>query len=273
MSTEVLTSEPSKVESDGGVPLVRAGLRGFLDLGRFDVIAVIALVLVAFGLRVASPIFPDFLSGGGTVSALGVGYPTTRGSSAECTQVPVGPPGVVAGVKVSHVDVSVCGYVFDEIYFPVDAAKDLRQPAESYFDPEPPLAKLLMAPPIAVFGFNSWSWRLSTTIFGSLLVGIMYLVALRLRRDRFFALATALFICFDGLAFVESRTGVIDIIAIFFVALFYYVFLLHWQARTRAQWRATLYVMAGVAGLAFAAKLTALAPLVVAARRVIGAGT
>jgi dolichyl-phosphate-mannose--protein O-mannosyl transferase len=272
MSTEVLTSEPSKVETDGGVPLVRAGLRGFLDLGRFDVIAVIALVLVAFGLRFASPIFPNFLSGGGTISALGVGYPTTRGSSAECTPVPVGPPGVIAGVKVSHVDVSVCGYVFDEIYFPVDAAKDLRQPVESYFDPEPPLAKLLMAPPIAVFGFNSWTWRLSTTIFGSLLVGLMYLVALRLRRDRFFALATALFICFDGLAFVESRTGVIDIIAIFFVALFYYVFLLHWQARTRAQWRATLYVMAGVAGLAFAAKLTALAPLVVAGGLIVVRG-
>src|SRR5471030_724840 len=64
---------------------------------------------------------------------------------------------------------------------------DRRQPAESYFDPEPPLAKLLMAPPIAVFGFNSWTWRLGTTLFGSLLVGLMYLVALRLRRDRFFA--------------------------------------------------------------------------------------
>jgi hypothetical protein len=272
MSTEVLTPEPTRPESDGGLPLVRAGLRGFLDLTRFDVIAVVVLVVVAFGLRFASPIFPDFLSGSGTISALGVGYPTTSGSSAECTPVPVGPAGVVNGVKVNHIDVNVCGYVFDEIYFPVDAAKDLRQPAESYFDPEPPLAKILMAPPIAFFGFNSWTWRLSTTLFGSLLVGMMYLVALRLRRDRFFALVTALFICFDGLAFVESRTGVIDIIAIFFVALFYYVFLLHWQARTRAQWRTTLYVMAGVAGLAFAAKLTALAPLVVAGGLIVMRG-
>src|SRR3984957_1349829 len=272
MSTEPVNSEPTKLESDGGVPLVRAGLRGFLELGRFDVIAVIVLVLVAFGLRFASPIFPNFLSGGGTITALGVGYPTTQGSSAECTTVPIGPPGVVGGVKVNHTDVNACGYVFDEVYFPVDAAKDLRQPAESYFDPEPPLAKLLMAPPIAFFGFNSWTWRLSTTLFGSLLVGLMYLVGLRPRRDRFFALVTALFICFDGLAFVESRTGVIDIITIFFAALFYYVFLLHWQARTRAQWRTTLYVMAGVAGLAFAAKLTAGAPLVVAAGLIIARG-
>src|SRR6202049_1990034 len=272
MSSEVMISDSSPPASDGGVPLVRAGLRGFLDLGRFDVIAVIVLVLVAFGLRIASPIFPDFLSGGGTVSALGVGYPITTGPGAECTPVPGGPQGVVGGVKVSHLDVSVCGYVFDEIYFPVDAAKDLRQPAESYFDPEPPLAKLLMAPPIAVFGFNSWKWRLSTTLFGSLLVGLMYLVALRLRRDRFFAIATSLFVCLDGLAFVESRTGVIDAIAIFFVALFYYVFLLHWQARTRTQWRTSLYALGAVAGLAFGAKLTALAPLVVAAALILARG-
>src|SRR5438309_10310292 len=241
-------------------PLVRAGLRGFLDLNRFDVIAVVALIALAFALRLASPIFPDFLSGTGGVRALGVGHPY---NASECAPVPVGP---------HYREVNHCGYVFDEVYFPVDAAKDLAQPAESYFDPEPPLAKLLMAPPIAWWGFDTWTWRASTIFFGSLLVGVIYLIARRLRRDRFFAVAAALFMCVDGLAFVESRTGVIDIIAIFFVALFYYVFLLHWQARTKTQWRLTLYVMAAVAGLAFAAKLTALAPLVVGGALILGRG-
>jgi len=241
-------------------PLVRAGLRGFLDLDRFDVIAVIALIVLAFALRLASPVFPDFLNGTGGVRALGVGHPY---NAAECAPVPVGP---------HYREVNHCGYVFDEVYFPVDAAKDLAQPAESYFDPEPPLAKLLMAPPIAWWGFDTWTWRASTIFFGSLLVGVIYLIARRLRRDRFFAVAAALFLCIDGLAFVESRTGVIDTIAIFFVALFYYTFLLHWQARTKTQWRLTLYVMAAVAGLAFAAKLTALAPLVVAAGLILARG-
>jgi hypothetical protein len=263
---------PRAAGDDAGAPLVRAGLRGFLALERRDVVAVGALVVLSLFLRFASPIFPDFLSGSGGVNIAGMGAATSTNSpgNVECTPpgggVPVGPPGKdSAGVAVNHTDVKECGFIFDEIYFPVDAAKDLRQPAESYFDPEPPLAKLLMAPPIAAMGFTTWSWRISTAIFGSLLVGIIYLLALRLRRDRWFASAAALFVALDGLAFVESRTGVIDIIAIFFVALFYYVFLLHWQARTRRQWRATLYLMAMVAGLAFAAKLTALAPLVVAA--------
>lgn len=241
---------------DGGEPLVRAGLRGFLALQRRDVVAVVALVVFSGFLRFASPIFPNFLSnpfGGAPLATWGIGhvYNTTG-----CTPAPHTTTGPL---------VNTCGFVFDEVYFPVDAAKDLHSPPISYFDPEPPLAKLLMAPPIAVMGFNTTSWRVSTAIFGSLLVGVVYLIALRLRRDRWFAAAAALFVSIDGLAFVESRTGVIDIIAIFFVALFYYAFLLHWQARTRRQWRATLYVLAAVAGLAFAAKLTALAPFAVAA--------
>jgi hypothetical protein len=245
---------------DGSAPLVRAGLRGFLAIERRDVLAVLALVIFSMVVRFASPIFPDVLSnplGGAPLVTWGIGHPY---NGTECTDVPVTP---------SSAPVNRCGFVFDEIYFPVDAAKDLHQPAISYFDPEPPLAKLLMAPPISAMGFTTWSWRISTAIFGSLLVGLMYLVALRLRRDRWFATVAALFISVDGLALVESRTGVIDIIAIFFVALFYYTFLLHWQARTRRQWRATLYVMGAVAGLAFAAKLTALAPLVIAGTLIV----
>lgn len=269
---------PPLGRGDGAEPLVRAGLRGFLALQRRDLVVVQALFAASMFIRFASPIFPNFLSnplGGAPLVTWGIGHPYNGGG---CTPsgsgVPIGPPSrdVLSGQVVNHSDVKQCGFVFDEVYFPVDAAKDLRQPAESYFDPEPPLAKLLMAPPIAAMGFQTWSWRTSTAIFGSLLVGLMYLIALRLRRDRWFATAAALFVSLDGLALVESRTGVIDIIAIFFVALFYYVFLLHWQARTRRQWRATLYVMALVAGLAFAAKLTALAPLVVAAALIAARG-
>ena len=250
--------EQAARSGDSFEPLVRHGLRAFLDIDRFDVIAIVVLVVVAFGLRLASPIYPSFLSANGGVSASGVGAAFNQG---ECAAVPLGP---------SYHDVTKCGYVFDEVYFPVDAAKDLAQPPESYFDPEPPLAKMLMAPPIAWWGFNTWTWRASTVLFGSLLVGLIYLIAKRLRRDRFFAVAAAMLIGFDGLAFVESRTGVIDIIAIFFVALFYYAFLLHWQSRTRKQWRRTLYVMAAIAGLAFGAKLTALAPLTVGAALIAG---
>jgi hypothetical protein len=245
-------------------PLVRAGLRGFLDLTRVDVALVIGLTLLAFALRFGSPILPNFLGGTATsvpaIQILGVGSAYNSDSSA-CQEVPIG-----------HTTVKACGQVFDEVYFPTDAADDLHSPAVSYFDPEPPLVKLLMTPSIAFLGFNTMGWRMTQVVTGSLLCGLMYLIALRLRRDRFFAIVASLLVCLDGLAFVESRLGLIDIPAIFFTALAWYLFLLHWQARTRRQWRITLYVLAAGLGLAFAAKLTALAPLVVIATLVVFRG-
>lgn len=258
-SAVVVAPERVPVEP-GAVP--RTGARAFLELGRPDLIWVLVLVVAAFVVRVASPVYLNLLDPSATqrnvATAWGVGYPLNRDGCID--DVPVGP---------HYSKKRVCGFVFDEVYFPVDAAKDAA--AVDYFDPEPPLAKLLMAPPIIISGFNSGAWRTTTVIAGSLLVGLVYLIARRLRRkDRFFAVAAAVFMCFDGLSFVESRTGVIDIIAIMFAALLWYAFLLHWQARTRKQWTATLYFMALCAGLAFGAKLTALAPAAVAAVLIIG---
>jgi hypothetical protein len=230
------------------------------------------LVVSAFVLRVASPIFPNALSQpfrvGSPATAWGLGYPYNSDPTQSPEAVPADPHG-----NITHGNEPPTphrGFVFDEVYFPVDAARDLHQPAIDYFDPEPPLAKLLMAPPMAFLGFGPWSWRLSCAIAGSLLVGLVYLIARRLRRDRFFAVAAATMVSLDGLEFVESRTGVIDIIAIFFAICITYAFLLHWQARTRTQWRATLYALATITGLAFGAKLTALAPALVAAALILG---
>lgn len=267
----------------GPVPVV--GARAFLGIGRVDLIWIVVLFVAAMTIRAASPIFPDWLSrpfNGAPVTAWGVGFPynqsgsesvfvQTNGSGRPDTPFPVGgckgeKPDQIAS---SHSE-TLCGFVFDEVYFPVDASYDLSVPAHDYFDPEPPLAKLLMAPAIRIIGFQPWSWRITSAIFGSLLCSLVYLIALRLRRDRFFAAAAGIFMAVDGLAIVESRTGVIDIIAIFFAVAAFYGFLLHWQARTRRQWTATLYMFALTLGLAFGAKLTAIAPLVVAAALIAG---
>jgi dolichyl-phosphate-mannose-protein mannosyltransferase len=255
---------PPSPARTGDQPMVRAGLRGFLALTRVDVAAVVGLILLAFALRFWSPILPNFLGGAapGSPALLAVGVAAADNSDpSACQTVPWGTTTIRA-----------CGQVFDEVYFPSDAADDLHSPPVSYFDPEPPLVKLLMTPSIAWLGFDTLGWRMTQVVTGSLLVGLMYLIALRLRRDRFFAIVAALLVCLDGLAFVESRIGVIDMPAIFFTALAWYLFLLHWQARTRRQWRLSLYVMAAGLGMAFAAKLTAIAPLAVTAALVIGRG-
>ena len=98
-------------------------------------------------------------------------------------------------------------------------------------------------------------------VVGSLLVPLMYLLAFRIWRNRLFAVAAAVLTCFDGMFFIQSRIGMIDIYPIFFIVLAYYVFHLHLQSRTPRESYLTLVLTGVVIGLAIAAKWIALAAL------------
>ncbi|MGC8461495.1 MAG: phospholipid carrier-dependent glycosyltransferase [Candidatus Dormibacteria bacterium] len=252
-----------QLEETSNEPLVRSGHGGFLGIDRIDMAIVVAFVLVAFIWRYLTPLPIQLAKSQLTppnTKLWGAGYPynTTTGETyPNCQVVPDTPSSPKYHQQCE-------GFVFDEVYFAVDAYYDLHNPPVPYFDPEPPLTKLLIAGPIAIWGFTTWAWRLSVALFGSLVVGLVYLLAMRLWRNRFFGIAAAFMMAFDGLEFVESRVGVIDIIALFFVLLTYYFLVLHLQARTKRQWRATTYVLGIGMGLALAAKLTALAPIAVA---------
>src|SRR5438270_6365703 len=213
---------------------------------RHDWYWLIALTLVAGLLRFGSPIFLDIFAHPGSaapISAWGIGHdyqdPSLPGLGKKDDIAPNSP------------------FVFDELYFANDAHKDLL--GQDYFDPEPPLAKLIIAIGIKLFGFNSFGWRFMPALFGTALIPLMYLLARQLLAVRFFAVAAGVLAAFDGLTFVEARTAVIDVIPITFVVLAYLLFHLHLNADTvwRRRW---LIVATGVAlGLAIGAKWTTLA--------------
>jgi hypothetical protein len=259
-----------------GSPLRRLGRR--LELDRADLLLMAAFLVVAFVLRFFSPIMPDFftrplgsapvsncvqntpISGRSHTGTLcGLAYPFQRDTAA--ATLPPAPPE---------------GEVFDEIYFAVFAHNDLK--GISYFDPEPPFAKELIAAgewldgayraifqgahgDFADLGFNTFGWRIMSCIFGTLCVPLMYLFALQLWRERWFAVAAATLCCFDGMFFVQSRIGMIDIFPIFFIMLAYTLFLVHLKARSELDSLATLLLTGVVLGLAVAAKWIALAAL------------
>ena len=245
-----------------GLSLLLRRHRRLTGIDGLDCLIVGVLVAAALVVRLGSPIYLDVLQGHvslvGSVpapagvhrspthqvlglGAWGLGYPF---NTAGCTQVPVGP---------HSTEVKRCGFVFDEVYFPVDALKDLK--GIDYFDPEPPLSKLIIAGGISWLGFNPWGWRIMSAIFGSLVIGLLYFLARRLwHRHRLFPTLAALFFSLDGLQLVESRTGVIDIFAVFFVVLGLWLFTLHWHARTPQQWLWTLYLTAAASGLGLAVK-------------------
>jgi dolichyl-phosphate-mannose--protein O-mannosyl transferase len=265
-------------------------------LDGWDVLALITLTSVAFFFRFFSPITPNFIAhpfSGPAISfcisstpvdkqgdlgtLCGLAYPFTRGYKDQNGQL--SPDN---------------GQVFDEVYFPYDAYNDVKgiqkckasmaagfEPGScpyNYFDPEPPLAKLIIAGGEWSYGWyratfqgakgdyidlglNTFGWRIAVCLVGTLCVPLMYLLAKRLWPNRLFAIAAAVFVCFDGMFFIQSRIGMIDIIPIFFILLSYYLFLVHIQSRTKTASVASLFLLGIALGLGLASKWIVLAAM------------
>ena len=264
---------------------------GYFD--RFDLMALIALTAVAFVLRFFSPILPNFF-----VNPFDT--PWITDCVANTPTDPQGDPGTICGLAYPYNRGNLvngqyeppAGQVFDEVYFPDDAYKDLKgiekctrsMPGDyqqgacqfNYFDPEPPLGKELIAAGELGYGWwrarfegasgdyidlgnNPFGWRIAACIFGTLCIPMMYLLARRLWPNRLFAIAAATLVCFDGLFFVQSRIGMIDIFPIFLILAAYFVFLVHIQRRSAKTSIASLLGLGMVLGVGIAAKWIVLA--------------
>ncbi len=224
----------------------RAPWGAWWRVDRHDLLWLLALTLVAGLLRFASPVFLDVLSrpaSAAPISAWGIGH------SYQDPSVPgIGQPNEIS---------PNAPFIFDETYFANDAHADLQ--GRDYFDPEPPLSKLIIAIGIQLFGFNSFGWRVMSGLFGTALVPLMYLLARQLLGVRFFAVVAGLLTSFDGMTFVQSRIGMIDIFPIVLVVLSYLLFHLHLNADSRTRQRVTIALTAVLLGLAIGAKWISLA--------------
>ena len=124
-------------------------------------------------------------------------------------------------------------YVFDEVYYAKDACMYLGHPgsycgvgqASEQSWVHPPLGKWIIAVGEKIFGYNSFGWRFMPAVFGTLLIGLVYLIGRRLF-GRWGGAVAALLAASDFLLIVQSRTSMLDIFLTFFVALgFYFVVL------------------------------------------------
>ncbi|MGH7813517.1 MAG: phospholipid carrier-dependent glycosyltransferase [Candidatus Binataceae bacterium] len=143
--------------------------------------------------------------------------------------------------------------VFDEVHFVGQARKYIH--GEYFLDPHPPLAKLVIAAGIWLFGDHPWAWRVGNATVGTALVGITYLLGRRISGSRLGATLAAGIILFDGMFLVYSRIAVIDITYVTCGAaayLFFFRFLQTPGARAR---RTTLIWMSIALGLCVAGKL------------------
>jgi dolichyl-phosphate-mannose-protein mannosyltransferase len=132
--------------------------------------------------------------------------------------------------------------IFDETYYAKDAwsilqhgvewnfasnANDLiqaghttglyQQPFSGEYVVQPEMGKLLIAVGEWLFGLNSLGWRFSSAVFGSLAILLMCRIARRMTRSTLLGCVAGLLMALDGLEFVLSRTGILDIFLMFFV--------------------------------------------------------
>ena len=82
---------------------------------------------------------------------------------------------------------------------------------------QPEMGKLLIAGGEWLFGLNSFGWRFSSAVFGSLAILLMCRIARRMTRSTLLGCIAGLLMALDGLEFVLSRTGILDIFLMFFV--------------------------------------------------------
>ncbi|QNG21166.1 phospholipid carrier-dependent glycosyltransferase [Rhodococcus triatomae] len=83
----------------------------------------------------------------------------------------------------------------------------------------PPVGKQMIAIGEALFGYNGWGWRFSAAVAGTLLVLLVIRIVRRLSRSTLIGALAGILMIADGVTFVSSRLGMLDIfLALFVVA-------------------------------------------------------
>ena len=107
--------------------------------------------------------------------------------------------------------------IFDETYYAKDACWYVKSsPSICGIEAEstlvhPPLAKWLIAIGVRIFGYDSFGWRISAAVAGTITVALLYLLGRRLLRSTLGAAVASGLLAIDLLHFVESRVAMLDV--------------------------------------------------------------
>lgn len=113
------------------------------------------------------------------------------------------------------------GTYFDEIYHARTAYEYLHG-LPTYETTHPPLGKSIMSIGIALFGMTPFGWRIMGTLFGILMLPVIYLIGRNLTRSRILGGFACLLFAFDFMHFAQTRIATIDVYVTFFILLMYY---------------------------------------------------
>lgn len=135
--------------------------------------------------------------------------------------------------------------IFDEKYYAKDAKSLLDHAVELNekndgpgFVAHPPLGKWCIALGEWLFGYNSFGWRISAVVAGTISVLILVRLARRMFGSTLLGCVAGLLMALDGLHFVSSRVALLDIFLMMFVLAAFACLVVDRDARRSALKRA-----------------------------------
>jgi dolichyl-phosphate-mannose--protein O-mannosyl transferase len=149
---------------------------------------------------------------------------------------------------------------FDEFHYVPSAKQFLAMTTNQNWE-HPPLAKMLMAVGIGLWGDRPIGWRFMSTVFGSLTLVGMYLLAFVLFESEALALWVALLTLVNQLLYVQSRIGMLDTFMFAFLVWAMTAYCATWMLKiTPKQTRYLLAFSGSMFGLSIACKWFAIVP-------------
>jgi len=115
---------------------------------------------------------------------------------------------------------------FDEIYHP-RAAYEYVHGLWVFENTHPPMGKNFIALSVRLFGMTPWAWRMPGTLFGVLMVPLLYAFARVLFKHHGWAMFAATVFAFDFMRFTQTRLATIDTYVTFFVLAMYFCMFLY----------------------------------------------
>lgn len=120
------------------------------------------------------------------------------------------------------------GTYFDEIYH-ARTAYEMIHNMYCYEMTHPPLGKAIMAIGILIFGMCPFGWRFMGTLFGVIMVPVMYLLGKKLTKQTWLASVITLLFTFDFMHFTQTRIATIDVYVTLFIMLMYFFMLCYYK--------------------------------------------
>ncbi len=155
------------------------------------------------------------------------------------------------------------GMYFDEIYHARTAYEMLQgYRAEEMLEwSHPQLGKLIIMIGIKLFGMTPFGWRCMGTLFGALMLPVMYLLIRQLTGKTTLSACGMLLLALDSMHFTQTRIATVDTYAVFFIMLMYLFMIRYYQMNLHTDGMRTLIPLSlsGLCmALAWASKWTGL---------------